>query len=559
MIKRREAVSTAGGSQPNINISTEARRCGASSLQLAKELCRYTDGLLRVSLYSHAAKVGMSSSASRPSADTLASPGSTSAPNQYPFPQVSPSQSSTLDLGHHRRRGSTASSTTSIAGVLDKSRQETASIVAGNNAISTLLQRPIIRTGALSQSAGPLAAKQPSAKDIPPVTLSNIPHVDPAVFKSYLKQAGALYDAFQRAKEGDAPISDSLAGRSKSYGSTTSSQHPAFQSSSPLRAKSGIPSSPLLENVPTFPTSPIGRPQARRQATGKRRGPPQPAPLSTIPKVYFEPDFHLENPRIFDIVSERSEIVRPAGDNGVALTPGTSGRKVLATNAILQEKLSWYMDTVEMHLISSISTASASFFAALGNLRELHTEAAASVAKIKALRSDLKNLDENMAQGGLKVVALKRRGKNMRKLGNAVLQLEEVVDSVTRCEYQISNGDVQEALSGLVNIESLIAGGESGKTSNQTPISKRLAPEQLIDLRGIKALEGSGDDIAFLRQQIGKTFESRFLDALLGDLRRHVDSVPSETTLERWENAYQRPRGRHGRKPSVFPAFLQMD
>jgi hypothetical protein len=37
-------------------------------------------------------------------------------------------------------------------------------------------------------------------KDIPPVTLTNIPHVDSAAFKPYLTQVGSLYDAFQRAK-----------------------------------------------------------------------------------------------------------------------------------------------------------------------------------------------------------------------------------------------------------------------------------------------------------------------------------------------------------------------
>ena len=123
-------------------------------------------------------------------------------------------------------------------------------------------------------------------------------------------------------------------------------------------------------------------------------------PLTTIPTVYSEEDFHLENPRTFDIVSENSEIVRdPRG------TP--NGRKSLASNAILQEKLSWYMDTVEVHLINSISTASKSFFSALGSLRELHNEAADSVDRIQKLRKELARLDKEMAIDGLKVVNLK--------------------------------------------------------------------------------------------------------------------------------------------------------
>lgn len=283
------------------------------------------------------------------------------------------------------------------------------------------------------------------------------------------------------------------------------------------------------------------------------------APLSTVPQVYFDPDFHLENPRTFDIVSERSEIVRPPpGANGAASTPGTSGRKVLATNAILQEKLSWYMDTVEVHLISSISTASSSFFAALGSLRDLHMEASASVAKIQALRAELAKLDKSMAVGGLEVVAMRRRRENVRKLGDAVQQLSDVVDGVARCEDQVDHGAIEEALHGLANVEMLIA-GEQLEPTNLDANEATSGRGNLIDLREIKALDGASAEIASLRQRIGKNFEIRFLEALLSDLRKHVDSVPPNATFQRWDKASQRSRGTHARTPSAFPAYLQVD
>lgn len=283
------------------------------------------------------------------------------------------------------------------------------------------------------------------------------------------------------------------------------------------------------------------------------------APLSTVPQVYFDPDFHLENPRTFDIVSERSEIVRPPpGANGAIPTPGTGGRKALATNAILQEKLSWYMDTVEVHLISSISTASTSFFAALGSLRDLHMEASASVAKIQGLRADLARLDKSMAVGGLKVVAMRRRRENVRKLGDAVQQLRDVVDAVARCEDQVDQGEIEEALRGLTMVERLIAGEQLVPTVLDT---NEATPGRgnLVDLRGIKALDGASAEIAFLRQRIGKSFEARFLEALLADLRKHVDTVPASATFQRWDKASQRSRGTHARTPSIYPAYLHVE
>lgn len=249
----------------------------------------------------------------------------------------------------------------------------------------------------------------------------------------------------------------------------------------------------------------------------------------------------------------------PPGTKGSVGTPGYTGRKALATNAILQEKLSWYMDTVEIHLISSISTGSTSFFAALGSLRELHSEAAESVNQIKNLRQDLAKLDQDMAVGGLKIVSMRRRRENLQRLGDAVEQLREVVEAVAKCEEQVDNGDVESALAGLGQVQRLIA-GESGSQPTLDD-SKEISQQRrgLVDLRGIKALAGADNDIGMLRRRIGKGFEMRFIEALLGDLRNHVDHVPPGTTFQRWDKASQRNRRHHTRVPSVFPAYLQLD
>ncbi|KAL8924253.1 MAG: hypothetical protein Q9172_002766 [Xanthocarpia lactea] len=452
-------------------------------------------------------------------------------------------------------RGSAASSITSIGGTLDSVPNISPSIPeSSNNAISTLLQTPISRTGLNPSVPSSTGFKIPSAKDIPPVTLTNIPHVDSSVFRPYLNQAGSLYDAFRRAKQSDNGPQNTRPRPTSRNSEITST--PLIGSSRRQGSTSSVSRTDI--GSPTL-GSPTERPQAVRKGSGGqgRRAPLGVTPLSTIPSVYFEPDFHLENPRTFDIVSERAEIVRPPpGPNGAAVVPGTPGRKALASNAILQEKVSWYMDTVEVHLISSISTASTSFFTALGSLRELHLEAADSVDKIKRLRNDLAELDKNMAAGGLKIVAARRRRENVRTLANAVQQLRDVVDRVARCEDLVEKGDIEDALEGLTMVEKLIA-GEGSVPAGQP--HDREHSHVLFDLRGIKALQNADHDIATLRRRIGKGFETRFLEVLLRDLRTHVDNVPSVATFQRWDKASQRSRGHHDRTPSVFPAYLQMD
>ena len=216
------------------------------------------------------------------------------------------------------------------------------------------------------------------------------------------------------------------------------------------------------------------------------------------------------------------------------------------------------MDTVEVHLITSISTASTSLFTALGSLKELHTEASESVAKVKSLREDLATLDKDMAVGGLKVVAMRRRRENVRKLSAAVQQLQDVIQAVAQCEDQVDRGEVDLALEALDDAERLIAG--EAAESRKPEDSKAPSPGvPLIDLRGVAALEGSSNDLANLRRRIGKGFESRFMEALLGDLRNHVDQTPAVITLQRWDKAAQRGRGSHARTPSVYPTYLHLD
>lgn len=414
-------------------------------------------------------------------------------------------------------------------------------------AISTLLQPPIVRTGLLPYTSAPALSihKAPTARDIPPVTLTNITTVDASEFDSYISQVGGLYDALQRAKENEEDGGTQLLKRSPKLEGFPDIIEGEELSDRPAVSRQTSASSMASAESPS--------PRKRSPSVSSKR-PLQMTPLSTVPTVYFDENFHLENPRTFDIVSERSDVVRPAasaleerkGANGNAAAP----RKALATNAILQEKLSWYMDTVEVHLISSISTASSSFFAALGSLKDLHSEAAESVSRIKALRRDLKSLDREMAAGGLEIVNQRRRRENLKRLGDAVQQLKLISTSIEQCESLVEEAEVDKALDAIDGLERLIAGEEMEASTYDIT---------LRDLRGATALQDVGGHLGALRFRIGKTFEGRFLTTLLNDLRIHVDTTAAADILLRWSNSSQRARGGHNREPSVFPTYLAVD
>ncbi|KAH7188989.1 Vps54-like protein-domain-containing protein [Fusarium flagelliforme] len=449
------------------------------------------------------------------------------------------------------RRGSTASSIHSVGGVLDSAPSSLAASVyeSSQNAISTLLQPPIVRTGLQPHTSAPAstAHKPPTARDIPPVTLTNITRVNIQEFSPYLSKVGALYDQLQRLKESDEEANKEQ--RSDQQDTPTESSGDGYLRPGPKPRPTRKGSTASLSSM----NSNDGQSPVRRPSAGFiRRSTQGPPPLSTIPTVYFDDEFHLENPRTFDIVSERSEVIRPANaEDGKGALNGSAAapRKALATNAILQEKLSWYMDTIEVHLINSISTASTTFFTALGSLKELHSEAAESVERIKTLRKELEALDEEIATKGLQIVHQRRRQENLRQLNDAVLQLKQIADGVAGCESLVNEGEIDKALASIDSLEKLIAGERDPTSDDQPKI-------QLLDLRSASALQGVNDDLALLRSRIGKAYETNFQDILIRDLRRHVESVSSQEILLRWDASANRSKAGHIRSPSVFPTYL---
>ncbi|KAG6116356.1 hypothetical protein E4U14_000271 [Claviceps sp. LM454 group G7] len=445
---------------------------------------------------------------------------------------------------HPRLASRRNSSTSSIHTIDTISKPTTAHSVyeSGANAISTLLQPPIVRTGLQPYTSVPASSSHriPTARDIPPVTLTNIPIVDAAEFDPYLAQVGALYEQLRRVKESDEEAANSQ------RNSKHEEQHDSG-SDNLLRPKSmshrrGSASSITSLASLEAPNTP------RRASSGVMRKAAQgPPPLSTIPTVYFDEDFHLENPRTFDVVSERSEVM-PTQPSEKA--PSAPPRKALATNAILQEKLSWYMDTIEVHLINSISTASTTFFTALGSLKELHSEATESVERIEALRRELEALDEEIATSGLLIVQKRQRQENLRQLNDAVSQLRYIVDGVAHCESLVDADELDQALSSFDSLEKLMAG-------ERDEMEKSLPHDIVLrDLRGASALQTINQDLNTLRFRVGKAFETQFISVLLTDLRRHAESVATPDVLSRWSSAASRQRGGHSRSASMFPAYL---
>ena len=76
--------------------------------------------------------------------------------------------------------------------------------------------------------------------------------------------------------------------------------------------------------------------------------------------------------------------------------------QVLGTGKALQEKLSYYLDLIEMQIAYQISQKSDSFFQAVASHDAVREELGKALTAVKALRLKVNEVDSTVVQGSLK-------------------------------------------------------------------------------------------------------------------------------------------------------------
>lgn len=254
----------------------------------------------------------------------------------------------------------------------------------------------------------------------------------------------------------------------------------------------------------------------------------EPDPLDSIPSIFFDPEFNLENPRIFELVTESADVTVSNSQESSNSTSSTT------TNVILQEKLSHYLDTIEVHLIREISRRSNSFFATLSNLQQLHSETSACVSKIHDLRKKLADMSKTHSQQGLEVVRLKRRRANLGVLCNGVRLVSEVRQAQPMIQVLLNQGDYIGALDLLSEANRILKGSSTDNQSGQdkslssSPQNQGMISRTRLDLRGARALVHFSSQLAETSRTIGMLMENDLMQIFLADLQETLSAVNSE-------------------------------
>uniref|UniRef100_A0A8C9XZG2 Vacuolar protein sorting-associated protein 54 n=1 Tax=Sander lucioperca TaxID=283035 RepID=A0A8C9XZG2_SANLU len=228
------------------------------------------------------------------------------------------------------------------------------------------------------------------------------------------------------------------------------------------------------------------------------------AELEQVPKIFMKPDFALEDPATFNAVLPWSHF-NSAG--------GKSSRDV-ASSKLLQEKLSHYLDVVEVSIARQISLRSEAFFHAMSSQHELQDRLEETQRAVAVLRGRTAAIDRVMCQGPLRAVRTALTRNNCVKLHNKLKLMAAVHQTQPTVQLLLSTSEFVGALELISTTKEVLQ----------------------QELQGIHSFRHLGSQLCELEKLIDKMMVEDFSMYARSDLNRSLKDEPLVLEKERLES-----------------------
>ncbi|TQD81003.1 hypothetical protein C1H46_033418 [Malus baccata] len=161
--------------------------------------------------------------------------------------------------------------------------------------------------------------------------------------------------------------------------------------------------------------------------------------LREVPALYFKEDFALEDGATFR-----------------SACPFTN----VSENLVLQEKLSHYLDVVELHLVKEISLRSNSFFEAQGQLQDLNVKIVEGCSRIRELKETILLLDVDLVECARQIHDLNVTRNNLLALQQKLRLILYVNQALSALKLLVASADCAGALDVTDDLQHLLDGDE---------------------------------------------------------------------------------------------------
>ncbi|XP_044496706.1 vacuolar protein sorting-associated protein 54, chloroplastic-like isoform X2 [Mangifera indica] len=161
--------------------------------------------------------------------------------------------------------------------------------------------------------------------------------------------------------------------------------------------------------------------------------------LREVPALYFKEDFALSEGATFRAACPFSNV---------------------SENIVLQEKLSQYLDVVELHLVKEISLRSNSFFEAQGQLQDLNVKIVEGCNRIRGLKETIRLLDTDLVESARQIQKLNGTRSNLLALQQKLRLILDVNQSLSTLKLLVASADCAGALDVTDDLQNLLDGDE---------------------------------------------------------------------------------------------------
>uniref|UniRef100_A0A2P2M9M5 Vacuolar protein sorting-associated protein 54 C-terminal domain-containing protein n=1 Tax=Rhizophora mucronata TaxID=61149 RepID=A0A2P2M9M5_RHIMU len=170
-----------------------------------------------------------------------------------------------------------------------------------------------------------------------------------------------------------------------------------------------------------------------------RQGEALVACLREVPALYFKEDFALEDGPTFRAACPFSNV---------------------SENLVLQEKLSQYLDVVELHLVKEISLRSNSFFEAQGQLQDLNGKIMEGCSRIRELKDTIRLLDKDLVESARQIQELNATRSNLFAMQHKLSLILYVSQALSTLKLLVASADCAGALDVTDDLQHLLEGDE---------------------------------------------------------------------------------------------------
>ncbi|XP_037399508.1 vacuolar protein sorting-associated protein 54 isoform X2 [Pygocentrus nattereri] len=213
--------------------------------------------------------------------------------------------------------------------------------------------------------------------------------------------------------------------------------------------------------------------------------------LEQVPKIFMRPDFVLNDPATFNAVLPWSHFSVAGGKNS---RDGASSR-------LLQEKLSHYLDIVEVSIARQISLRSEAFFHAMSSQHELQDRLRETEVAVVKLRARTAAMQRVMCRGPLLALRDAVTRSNCAKLHGKLKLMAAVQQTQPTVQLLLSTSEFVGALELIATTKEVLQQELQGIHSFRHLGSQLCEMEKLIDKMMV------ADFTTYSRSDLNRSFE----------------------------------------------------